>query len=169
MAQTASYWIDKLNLQAHPEGGHFKETYRSMEEIAKEGLPRRFFGNRNFSTAIMYLLSGHEISKFHRIKSDEIWHFYAGTGLTIHQLDENCKYTQIKLGNDPSKNQHFQYVVPPGVWFGATVDNPENPNSFGLAGCTVAPGFDYLDFELADRSQLLEHFPAHSEIIRKLT
>ncbi len=156
----ARHWIEKLFLVKHPEGGYYRETYRAAESIPQNGLPPRFSGLRAFSTAIYFLLPSGECSALHRIKSDEVWHFYAGNSLTIHVIDERGTYTQIKLGGDS-----FQAVVPAGCWFGATVDGP---GSYALAGCTVAPGFDFADFELANRADLVALYPQHRAIIERL-
>jgi uncharacterized protein len=157
----ASYWIEKLRLLKHPEGGYYREMYRSAESIPQQELPPRFGGARAFSTAIYFLLLGDEISAVHRIKSDEVWHFYAGSQLTIHVIDQDRAYTQIELGDDC-----FQAVVHAGCWFGATVDEPQ---SYALVGCTVAPGFDFADFEMANRADLFAHYPQHRAIIERLT
>ncbi len=153
--------MQKLGLQKHPEGGYYRETYRSAELIPHQGLPTRFGGARALSTAIYFLLPSNEISALHRIKSDEVWHFYTGSQLTIHVINEKGAYTQIKLGDDC-----FQAVVRAGWWFGATVDEPQ---SYALVGCTVAPGFDFADFEMAKRADLLAHYPRHHSIIERLT
>lgn len=163
---SAQYWIDRLNLQAHPEGGYFSEVYRSDEKITSSALPDRFTADHAFSTSIYFLLKSGEPSKFHRILADETWHFYAGSPLTIHLLDTANGYRTLPLGSDFDNGYRFQQTVPRNVWFGATVDQPE---SFTLVGCTVAPGFEFEDFELADRNYLLENFANHSEIIRTLT
>jgi uncharacterized protein len=154
-------WVGRLGLLKHPEGGYYRESYRSAESIPPQGLPARFGGARAFSTAIYFLLSGDEISGLHRIKSDEVWHFYAGSPLTIHVIDQSGKYTQIKLGDDC-----FQAVVHAGCWFGATVGEPQ---SYALVGCTVAPGFDFADFEMARRADLLARYPQHRAIVERLT
>ena len=156
----ARYWIEKLQLARHPEGGYFRETYRSDEVISAAGLPARFSAQRAFSTAIFFLLPGNECSVFHRIKSDELWHFYAGSGLTIHIIEPNGTYTHLGLDGE-----HFQALVRADWWFGATVDDPQ---SFSLVGCTVAPGFDFADFELARRDTIIELFPQHRAIIERL-
>lgn len=166
MHKDATSWVDNLELREHPEGGYYRETYRSRVKVSEESLPEQFSGDRDFSTAIYYLLKGTQKSKLHRIKSDEIWHFYAGSGLTIHQITSTGKYTTHHLGPDPEKNQYFQHVVPAETWFGATVDDPE---SFTLAGCTVAPGFHFSDFEMGTEAELLKLFPQHQEIIQRLT
>lgn len=154
--------IDKLNLQPHPEGGWFRETYRCAQMIDCEGVD----DPRNCSTAIYYLLGGRDISRFHRIKSDEVWHHYEGSTLTIHVIHLNGLYQELLLGKNPEAGEAFQHVVPAGCWFGATVNNPEG---FSLVGCTVSPGFDFRDFEMAEREQLLEEYPQLEKIIKKLT
>jgi len=166
MEYTAEYYIEKLNLQKHPEGGAFSEIYRADEHIKKEDLPERFGGDRAFSTSIYFLLQGAEISAFHKIKSDEIWHFYAGSAVILYIIDEKGKLVIKKNGSDPEKGESFQVTAPKGCWFGAEV---ENKNSFALVGCTVSPGFDFTDFELAERDALLQEFPQHKEIIERLT
>lgn len=155
--------INKLILHPHPEGGYFSETYRSKEKIHCEN--GRFPHERNYSTAIYYLLCGSDISRFHRIKSDEVWHHYEGSALTIHMIFDNGQYKAQYLGKDLDKLQKPQLVVPAGTWFGATVNDPEG---FTLCGCSVAPGFDFHDFEMADRSKMLQNYPKHEQIIRTL-
>ncbi|MFP4123129.1 cupin domain-containing protein [Coleofasciculus sp.] len=166
LTKNAGYWIEKLGLQKHPEGGYYKETYRSDEEIAHENLPKRFSGRRNFSTAIYFLLVGTEFSALHRIKSDELWHFYAGSSLTIHVVEQSGNYRPIKLGENLDEGEAFQAVVKAGDWFSATVNNPQ---SYSLVGCTVAPGFDFNDFELGKREELIKRYPQHQSLIEKMT
>ena len=162
----ATYWIDRLHLEPHPEGGFFRETYRSPESIDSGALPSRFDGPRAIATAIYFLLRSHERSAFHRIKSDECWHFHTGSPLTIHVISPEGDYAARSLGSRPDLGQAFQAVVPAGSWFGATVHDPD---SFSLVGCTVSPGFDFADFELAGRSDLTARYPQHRSIIEKLT
>ncbi|MBX2841079.1 MAG: cupin domain-containing protein [Flammeovirgaceae bacterium] len=162
----ASYWIEKLELIAHPEGGYFKETYKSKEEINKDALPARYSGDRAFSTAIYFLLKGDEFSAFHRIASDEIWHFYAGTSVSIHMILPDGKLQIVSVGPNIEDGENFQGVIPAGAWFGAKVNEP---NSYTLVGCTVAPGFDFADFELAKESELLELFPQHTALIKEMS
>jgi predicted cupin superfamily sugar epimerase len=161
----ATYWIDHLKLDVHPEGGFYKETYRAQESIPKNGLPQRFQGKRNFSTAIYFLLRSQDRSLFHRIKSDELWHFHAGVSLSIYVLREQ-KLDIHKLGPNPEKGELLQVAVPANCWFGARV---EQPDSYTLSGCTVAPGFDFGDFEMANRATLLKEFPSFRDIIEQLT
>jgi predicted cupin superfamily sugar epimerase len=163
--QTADYWIHHLHLQAHPEGGFYRETYRSTEFISTSALPSRFAGNRSFSTAIYFLLRSEDRSLLHRIQSDELWHFHAGTSLSIYVFDA-FGLTIHRLGNNPEKGESLQIVVPAGSWFGALVNDA---NGYTLSGCTVAPGFDFQDFELASRKNLTSEFPEHRSVIEMLT
>lgn len=162
----AAYWIRELNLLPHPEGGYFKETYRSADLIRSEHLPPGFSGHRNISTSIFYLLEGNLHSKLHRIKSDELWHFYDGSGLIIYSIDTNGCLTENRLGLNADKGELPQVMIKAGDWFGAKVNRTD---SFCLAGCTVAPGFHFDDFELGHRDELLNLFPMHKKLIDELT
>jgi len=161
----AEYFIKHLRLTPHPEGGYFKETYRASESIPVDALPARFAGGRSFSTGIYYLLEQGDCSVFHKIKSDEGWHFYAGETLLIHIIESDGAYHCIKLGANLSAGEIFQFVVPANTWFAS---EPAPDSSFCLAGCTVAPGFDFADFEIARKENLLASFPQHSDIISRL-
>jgi hypothetical protein len=163
---TAEELVSRLNLARHPEGGWYRETYRSAGVISGDILPERREGERSICTAIYFLLGPGEISALHRIKSDELWHFYRGAALTVHVITPRGEYYPLRLGADIVSGEQFQAVVPAGCWFGAEV--PGN-GAFSLVGCTVAPGFDFADFEMGDREQLLQRFPAHAAIIRRLT
>jgi predicted cupin superfamily sugar epimerase len=162
----ANYFITRLQLQSHPEGGFFKEVYRSEESIASKALPARFTGERNLSTSIYYLLRQGQHSFFHRIKSDEGWHFYAGETLLIHVIEPDGSYYCIKLGSDIYTGETFQFVVPAKAWFAA---EPAPGSEFSLCGCTVSPGFDFADFEIADKEELITAFPEYKEIIGRLS
>ncbi|MGD1844535.1 MAG: cupin domain-containing protein [Salibacteraceae bacterium] len=162
----AHFWVDQFQLQPHPEGGFYKETYRSSESVQVEALPQRFTGSRSIATGIYYLLESGQFSAFHRIRSDEMWHFYAGHELTIYVLLPDGQLTAIRLGADPIKGQVFQAVVPAGCWFASRV---EPGQSYALVGCTVAPGFDFADFEMAERQDLIQTFPQHQQLITELT
>jgi predicted cupin superfamily sugar epimerase len=159
-------WIELLELEKHPEGGYYRETYRSDEIIDKEHLPERFNGSRSFSTAIYYLLKGNDFSAFHRIKQDELFHFYEGSPLTIHVIDHSGNYSTIRLGRNIKNGEVPQTILKAGWIFGASVNDA---NSYSLVGTTVAPGFDFEDFELLGREQLIELYPKHKNIIEKLT
>jgi predicted cupin superfamily sugar epimerase len=163
---TADELIGLHGLKRHPEGGYFAETYRASESIARGALPPRYDGDRSFCTAIYFLLPQGAKSQLHRVESDEIWHFYLGGALTLFELHEDGRVEKTRLGSDFAIGERAQHVVKRGVWFGALPD-PGVPYSF--VGCTVAPGFDFADFELARRSELLARHPAARETIELLT
>jgi predicted cupin superfamily sugar epimerase len=166
MTNPAQFYISAYNMQAHPEGGYFAETYRSSENIPQKALPSRFKGDRSFATGIYFLLESHHISAFHRIESDEMWHFYAGCSLNVYVIDNQGELKIIRLGNNPENGEVFQAVVPVGMWFGS---KPAETDSYSLVGCTVAPGFDFADFEMKSRAELSIMFPQHQAIIEMLT
>ena len=166
MAKSAQYWIDKLNLIPHPEGGYYRETYRSELLIAREALPPQFTGPRLASTAIYFLLEGENFSAFHRLRSDELWHFYAGSPISVHVIDTEGGHSEIQLGDDPDAGDVLQAAVKAGRWFASRV---RDPKTFALAGCTVAPGFDFADFELGKRAELVRIYPQHRKLIESLT
>ena len=157
--------IEGLGLQPHPEGGYYRETFRSEGFIPASGLPESFEGGRHFSTAIYYLLGPGDFSAFHRIRSDETWHFYKGTGLVIHVLKEGGTCERILLGDRPDRGQVFQATVKAGLWFAS---EPSAPDGFALVGCTVSPGFDFRDFEMADAETLKAGWPAERELVERL-
>lgn len=161
----AKNFITTLELVRHPEGGWFRETYRSGETVPAQALPERFTGSRVFSTAIYFLLEAGDISALHRIRSDEVWHFYAGSALLIHCIFPDGGYQALRLGANLAAGERFQMVVPAGCWFGAELAE----EGFALVGCTVSPGFDFADFEMADQQQLTETYPQHAELITRMT
>ena len=163
---TAQEYIQHLNLQPHPEGGFYRQTYCSSENISIDTLPKRFTANRPFSTAIYYLLEQGDFSAFHKIKSDECWHFYAGQTLHIHVIEKTGNYYCVKLGNNLSLNETFQFVVPAEAWFAA---EPAPETKFALVGCTVAPGFNFDDFEMAKKENLLQQYPHCKAVIDRLS
>jgi predicted cupin superfamily sugar epimerase len=154
--------IRRFDLQPHPEGGYFRETYRCAAKVSREGSDE----TRAASTAIYYLLCDGAHSAWHRIRSDEVWHFYAGEPLLVHVLDRKGELVTHRLGN-PLTHQAtvFQAVVSAGLWFAAEC---EDPATFALAGCTVAPGFEFSEFELADVDALRSAYPAHAAFIARL-
>jgi len=164
MNQKAKYYIQKLQLEKHPEGGYFREVYRSGEMISIDAPKKNL--KRNVSTSIYFLLEGSQISKFHRLKSDELWHFYDGDSIKVYILDEKGKLTETVLGKKMEDEEVFQTVIKNNNWFAAEV---MNKRSFALIGCTVSPGFDFSDFELANREFLLDSFPIHKNLILKFT
>lgn len=157
--------IDKLELQPHPEGGYFKETYRSEGSIEGDAeVP--FPSGRSYSTGIYFLLEGNDFSAFHRIRSDELWHFYEGGPLHIFVIDDKGGLNIITLGRDIAAGEVYQAVVTAGHWFASS---PVHPDQYSLVGCTVAPGFDFRDFEMADRQDLTASYPQYAATIDKLT
>jgi predicted cupin superfamily sugar epimerase len=167
MNQSPKYYIEKLGMGKHPEGGWYKEVYRASEEIKKAGLPNRFSSSRSFSTVIYYLLEGKEFSSLHKIKSDEIWYYLDGSAaLEITVIDKNKDLEKKILGKDIEINEELIQVVEEGCWFGSKL---KNSSGWSLVACSVAPGFDFEDFELGERSQLLELFPDYKEEIIGLT
>ena len=158
----AKLWIKKLKLQKHPEGGYFTNTYASDKKI---NLPD-YVGFRSTCTAIYYLLTGNQFASFHIMKSDEIWHFYSGSSLTLYIIDSKGEMKQILIGPNFDRGERFQVIIKSGCWFAVSINNR---NSFSLVGCTVSPGFDYRDWKLGDRKKLLEQYPQHNKIIKKYT
>lgn len=152
-------------MQPHPEGGWYKETYRSTFSIAAGALPAQFGGARSCCTAIYFLLEQGQFSAFHRIKSDELWHFYAGDALEVFVIDHSGQLRIIRLGSNTDRGEVFQAVVEAGCWFAS---RPAAGSAYSLVGCTVAPGFDFADFEMAAQQPLMNQYPQHSEIIRQL-
>jgi len=164
---TAEELIRLLKLEPHlREGGWFRETYRADEHIAPAALPPRYRGARAAGTAIYYLLTPNTCSALHRLGSDEIFHFYLGGPVRMLQLFPDGQGKQIVLGPDLAAGQSPQLVVPRGVWQGSFL---EPDGSFALLGCTVAPGFDYADYEQGRRAELITQYPAFREMIRRLT
>lgn len=164
--KSAKFWIQKLGLQPHPEGGYFRQTYKAEMIVPKEALPGGFTGPRAASTAIYFLLEGDNFSALHRLRSDEVWHFYAGSALIVHVIDPDGNYSRILVGDDPDAGEVLQAVVRAGTWFGASLPSQK---SFALVGCTVSPGFDFEDFEMARRADLLRAYPQHRDVIQELT
>ncbi len=164
--RTAEYWINKLELATHIEGGAFKEIYRSPVLTPLSALPNGFTGDRNFCTSIYFLLQQHQFSAFHKIKSDEVWHFYYGDTLIVYEIDQQGHVIEHRLGCDPENNESFQCVIPAGNWFAARL---APGGEYALAGCTVSPGFDFTDFNLAKQEELIAAYPAHEQLIKELT
>jgi predicted cupin superfamily sugar epimerase len=155
--------IHRFDLKPHPEGGFFSETYRSAERVSRASGSA---ATRSASTAIYYLLCDGAHSAWHRIKSDEVWHFYAGEPLHVHVLDESGALVTHRLGNALThRSTVFQAVVPAGLWFAAECADPA---TFALVGCTVAPGFEFTEFELADVDALKAQYPQHAAHIERL-
>ncbi len=165
MSKNAEYWIEQLNLQEHPEGGFFVETYRSKERLHESKLPDRYRTSRVFGTSIYFLLTTESVSNFHRLSSDEVWHFhYGGTG-KIHFIDQQGVHTEHLIGSNLEGEESLQVVIPKGTWFAAEVMRKD----FILVGCTVSPGFEFEDFELAGRTKLSSAHPEHQTLIERFT
>jgi hypothetical protein len=163
---SADQLIRMLDLKPHPEGGYYRETYRCEEFIPHACLPQRFQGDRHYSTAIYYLLPAGAVSRLHRIASDEVWHFYLGGAFTVIELKPDGSSDHVVLGQDVASGQRLQHVVKAGTWFGAY---PNAGTGYALVGCTVAPGFDFADFEIANRKELLAKYPREEAVIKRLT
>ena len=150
--------IKKLGLEKHPEGGYFKQTYKSDTAVDFEG----YDGPRSISSAVYYMLVGHQFSAFHKLKSDEIWHHYAGGSITLYALDGDGKLFKRRIGRDGAS----QAVMKADIWFAATLDSKK---SYCLLGCTMSPGFEYRDWALGKRVELLGKYPQHRKIICRYT
>jgi predicted cupin superfamily sugar epimerase len=159
---TSEEIIKQLQLQPHPEGGFYKETYRSTMDLDIYG----FEGKRQLATGIYYLVLAGHISAFHRIKQDEMWHFYKGGSLELHIIRKTGHYDKVVLGNQLHQGEVPQYLVEAGDYFAACVQQGTN---YALMGCTVSPGFDFRDFEMPSRASLTKQFPEHEAIIDQLT
>ena len=154
-------WIEQLRMEPHPEGGFYKRSFDSEQLLFSENHE----GERKLFTSIYFLLRSQDISRFHRLKSDEIWYFHGGSPLTVHIIDEEGKYRKEALGLDIVKGEKPQVIVKKGSIFGSTVDQED---TYTLVGCMVSPGFDFQDFELFEKSWLLEKYPQHKGIIERL-
>lgn len=159
MTKDANYFITKLGLELHPEGGYYQSTFSSEEEIDAFGVQRNLFTN------IYFLLKSGDVSHFHRLKSDEVWYYHGGSSLTIHVIDALGNYQEMKLGLDIENGELPQAIVPKNTIFGSSVMEED---TFALVGCMVSPGFNFEDFELFTQGELIATYPQHEEIIRKL-
>ena len=159
--------IEKLGLKPlSVEGGYFRETYRCEETIPAAALDQRYGADRAISTAIYYLLTPDTVSKLHRLRSDEVFHFYAGDPVEMLQLLPNGSHRVVVLGSDLGKGELPQVVVPRGMWQGARL---AAGGEWALLGTTVAPGFDYGDYENGDRGELSLQYPDCVDMIWALT
>jgi hypothetical protein len=156
----AKHLIDMLQLLRHPEGGWYRETYRSAETTVN-----KMGAIRNVCTAIYFMLEGNDKSHFHSIQSDETWFFHSGEPLKILMMADG-KLQSILLGNDILKGEIPQFTVPAKTWFAARI---KSGTGYSLVSCAVAPGFDFLDFELAEREKLIKEFPELELVIQEFT
>lgn len=154
MEKTVKEIVSHYQLEPHPEGGFFRETYRS--DITYE-TPS---GKRVASTAIIFLITKDSISHFHRLTADECWHFYGGSPLRLLQISPEGNLKETKIGADIFNGEKLQHIVPSGDWFAST-----SYGEYSLVGCTVAPGFEFDDFEMGKKKVLIDQFPQHREIL----
>lgn len=159
MKVSAQYFIENLQLEEHPEGGFYASTFRSDHEIAVHNVERPLY------TSIYFLLRSQDLSHLHRLKSDEIWYYHAGSSLTVHMIYPDGTYEAKKLGLNLDAGEVPQVAVPKNTIFGSSVDDE---GTFSLVGCMVAPGFDFADFELFTQEELLADYPQHEAVIRKM-
>lgn len=155
MSKDAEYWINQLQLSPHPEGGYYAESYKSKKDSQ----------DQVHCSLIYFLLKEHDISAFHRLKSDEVWLFHAGASLTLYMIDTQGNMTSQKCGLNPDKGEALQLVIPANTWFAAEL-NRKLP--YALCSCMVSPGFTWDDFELAQREHLMQMYPDHATLIERL-
>ncbi|APQ77923.1 cupin domain-containing protein [Clostridium botulinum] len=161
----ANYFIEKLDMIAHPEGGYYKESFISAENITDSDLTTTFDDKRILWTSIYFLLRNGEVSNFHRLKSDEMWYYHSGSPLTIYMITPEGELITEQLGLDIEKGEKPQVLVPKNYIFGSAMNN----KGYALVGCMVSPGFEFRDFELFERNTLLNLYPKYKETIEKLT
>jgi predicted cupin superfamily sugar epimerase len=161
ISQTAAVWIEKLSLQPHPKGGYYNEIYRSKLEVSR--LSSISAIRYNACTSIYFLLEGNDYSGFHRLASDEIWYFHKGAPMHVHVIDKKGDYTIHELSDAPTGN--LCLTVEAELWFAADIPSGKD---FALVSCAVAPGFEFSEFEIADRHDLVKLYPQHSVILNKL-
>ena len=162
---TPAFWKQHLHMTEHVEGGAFSEVYRSPLSFTREQLPASFTGSRHACTHIYFLLEQGQYSAFHRIASDELWHFYSGDPLVVYEIDQQGQLKEHLLGSDPQAGQSLFCVITAGSWFASKV---AGEGDYALVGCTVAPGFDFADFELAKEAALSASYPQHAALIGTL-
>jgi len=159
--QSAAHWIEKLKLQPHPEGGYYDELYRSQLKVSRwSSVSVSIY---NACTSIYYLLEGNDYSSFHRLASDEIWYFHKGVPLLIHMIDNDGVYTTHELSDTSTGTLSF--LVEAGIWFAADIPSGAD---FTLVSCVVAPGFEFKEFEMADKEELISRYPQHEVILNRL-
>ncbi len=161
MTRDAAYWKEHLKLESHPEGGSYASTFRKEETVETDS------GDRPLYTSIYFLLAEGEVSKFHQLKSDELWYYHDGAPLTVHMITAEGAYTAAKLGLAIEQGEQPQLLVPAGTIFGSSMSGMGGACS--LVGCMVSPGFDFEDFKLFSAEELIARFPQHESIIRKMT
>jgi len=161
-----NYWIEALKLEKHPEGGFASLTYESPLRITNRDIECTFEGTRPLSTSIYFLIHDKNISNFHKLQADEIWYYHTGKSLTIAIISTEGDFSEFKLGPNVKNGEHLQLMVPAGSIFGAYIDDEQG---YSLVGCMVSFGFDFRDFKLFKRADLLRDYPRYRDIIIKLT
>ncbi|MCH4886102.1 cupin domain-containing protein [Acidaminobacter sp. JC074] len=160
----ADYWIKNLDMVSHPEGGYYHVTYASPHRIEADAINSDFKGSRALASSIYFLIEEGNVSNFHRLKSDEIWYFHEGEPLTIAMIHKDGTYESVRLGLDIEEDERPQIIVPAGTIFGSY---PEK--GYALVSCMVSYAFEFEDFELFRRQDLLDQYPQHEDIIKRLT
>jgi len=157
--QTAAFWVERLGLQPHPEGGYYREVFRSDLQVIRPGSPTK----KQACTSIYYLLEGKDFSGFHRIASDELWYFHKGSALVIHAINETGEHTAHELSD--GSTGRLSVAIEAGLWFAAEIAAGEG---FVLVSCAVAPGFEFTEFEMGDRATLISLYPSHAGLFERL-
>lgn len=167
MPVDAKFLINHLGLQPHPEeGGYYRENYRCSEAVERSGLPDRYPSARSFGTAIYYLLASNSFSAMHRLRTDEVFHFYLGDPVRMVLLHLDGSSSEIVLGTDLVAGQQLQVVIPRGTWFGSSLIEG---GEYALMGTTMSPGFEFEDYEHGDAEALAAQYPSRADDIRKLS
>ena len=166
MDQEISRIIDKFSMKPHPEGGYFGAGFRSPEFLRSESLPNRYGTPRNMYSSIYFMVTRDKHSRFHRLKTDEMWHYYAGDPMILHLISETGKYSQVILSNT-NGHEKFLTLVKRNTWMAASTRGEDK--GYALVGCTLAPGFEYKDFELGDRQEMIEAYPDCKDVIEQFT
>jgi predicted cupin superfamily sugar epimerase len=159
MVQTAAHWIKHLNLQPHPEGGLYREVFRSVNQVTLLNA----VAAKQACTSIYYLLEQDDFSGFHRIASDELWYFHKGEPLLIHSIDEDGRYIAQELSDQPGGN--LSVVITAGLWFASEIPSK---TGFTLVSCAVAPGFEFSEFEMAEKEALIARYPQHTDLLKRM-
>lgn len=157
--EDANYWVQHLQLHPHPEGGFYKETYRSTKQVVRNPPA----GLKQACTSIYYLLGGRDFSGFHQIESDEMWYFHKGSPLHIHSIDTNGVLTTRELSDQPTGD--LSVTVEAGQWFAAELPSGDG---YVLVSCAVAPGFDFSEFKMARKSEMIAEYPQHTALANRL-
>jgi len=157
--ENAQYWIEHLELKPHPEGGYYKEVFRSQQQVIRANAS----DSRSACTSIYYLLEGNDFSGFHRLLSDELWYFHKGMPLLVHVINEKGNYSKLELSDNVSGN--LSIVIPAGSWFASEIPSK---SAFALVSCAVAPGFEFDEFEMAKKDELIALYSTHAEILNRL-